>query len=59
MNLKIVKLKKRDKNWKKLKRLRQFLAIFFLVTKPSSVVQALPLQVKREAIERLPKLYLK
>lgn len=60
VHLKIVKLKKRNGDWKRLKRSKTVLGGFvFLVTRLDSVVQALLSQTKRQVIERLPKFYLK
>ena len=58
--LKIVKLKKRDRDWRRLERSKAVLGGSpFLVTRLGLVVQSLLSRAKEEAIERLPKLYLK
>lgn len=56
--LKIVKLKKKDRDWKRLEKSKAILGNFlFLVTRLSSVAQAPLLQIKREVVKRLLILY--
>ena len=59
--LKIVKLKIRNKNWKRWeKKYKKILSnSFFLMTRPCLIIQALLLLVKKEAVKRLLKLHKK